>query len=63
MMGAAIGFITSDPMPLSQRIGIRLARTAHTVELTSDPRPPHNDSCVIDLRGNILAKRARLPWV
>ena len=26
-MGAAIGFITSDPMPVSRRIGIRLART------------------------------------
>jgi hypothetical protein len=24
-MGAAIGFITSDPIPLAQRIGIRLA--------------------------------------
>ena len=27
-IGAAIGFITSEPMPLSQRIGIRLASTA-----------------------------------
>jgi len=30
-MGAAIGFITSEPMPLAQRIGMRLARTAQTV--------------------------------
>src|ERR1700730_12496098 len=30
-MGAAIGFITSEPMPDSQRIGMRLARTTHTV--------------------------------
>ena len=30
-IGAAIGFITSEPMPDSQRIGTRLARTAHTV--------------------------------
>ena len=27
-MGAAIGFITSEPMPVSQRIGTRLASTA-----------------------------------
>ena len=30
-MGAAIGFMTSEPMPDSQRIGTRLASTAHTV--------------------------------
>ena len=30
-IGAAIGFITSEPIPDSQRIGIRLARTAVTV--------------------------------
>jgi hypothetical protein len=30
-MGAAIGFMTSEPMPDSQRIGMRLARTAQTV--------------------------------
>jgi hypothetical protein len=30
-IGAAIGFMTSEPMPDSQRIGARLARTAHTV--------------------------------
>src|SRR5438874_1874266 len=30
-IGAAIGFITSEPIPLAQRIGIRLARTAQTV--------------------------------
>ena len=30
-MGAAIGFITSEPIPLSQRMGTRLARTAQTV--------------------------------
>ena len=31
-IGAAIGFITSDPIPLSQRIRVRLASTAVTVE-------------------------------
>jgi hypothetical protein len=30
-IGAAIGFITSDPTPVSHRIGTRLARTAATV--------------------------------
>src|SRR6266436_3898999 len=30
-IGAAIGFITSEPMPDSHRIGTRLARTAQTV--------------------------------
>ena len=30
-MGAAMGFITSDPMPDSQRIGARLRMTAVTV--------------------------------
>ena len=30
-IGAAIGFITSEPMPDSQRIGTRLASTAQTV--------------------------------
>jgi hypothetical protein len=30
-IGAAIGFITSEPMPDSQRIGTRLERTAQTV--------------------------------
>ena len=30
-IGAAMGFITSEPMPLPQRIGIRLASTAATV--------------------------------
>ena len=30
-IGAAIGFITSEPIPDSQRVGIRLARTAQTV--------------------------------
>ena len=30
-IGAAIGFMTSEPMPDSQRIGTRLASTAHTV--------------------------------
>src|SRR6185437_12544422 len=30
-IGAAIGFITSDPTPVSHRIGARLARTAITV--------------------------------
>src|SRR5271169_1705556 len=30
-MGAAIGFMTSEPIPLAQRMGIRLARTALTV--------------------------------
>src|SRR5580700_230185 len=30
-IGAAMGFITSEPIPVSQRIGMRLARTAHTV--------------------------------
>ena len=30
-IGAAIGFMTSEPMPDSQRIGTRLARTAQTV--------------------------------
>jgi hypothetical protein len=30
-MGAAIGFITLEPVPLSQRIGIKLASTAVTV--------------------------------
>lgn len=29
-IGAAIGFITSEPIPLAHRIGIRLARTALT---------------------------------
>src|ERR1700730_17858152 len=26
-----MGFMTSEPIPVSQRIGMRLARTAHTV--------------------------------
>ena len=30
-IGAAIGFITSEPMPVSQRIGTKLASTAVTV--------------------------------
>ena len=30
-IGAAIGFITSEPIPLSNRIGMRLASTAVTV--------------------------------
>ena len=30
-IGAAMGFITSDPTPVSHRIGARLARTAATV--------------------------------
>jgi hypothetical protein len=30
-IGAAMGFITSEPIPLSQRMGKRLARTAVTV--------------------------------
>jgi len=30
-MGAAIGFITSEPIPDSHRIGARLAKTATTV--------------------------------
>jgi hypothetical protein len=30
-IGAAIGFITSEPIPLSHKIGMRLARTAVTV--------------------------------
>ena len=30
-IGAAIGFITSEPTPDSHRIGTRLARTANTV--------------------------------
>ena len=30
-MGAAIGFITSEPMPDSQKIGTRLARTAQII--------------------------------
>jgi hypothetical protein len=29
--GAAIGFITSEPMPLSHRMGVKLARRAVTV--------------------------------
>lgn len=30
-IGAAIGFITSEPMPLSHKMGMKLARTAVTV--------------------------------
>jgi len=30
-IGAAIGFITSEPIPVTHWIGIRLARTAETV--------------------------------
>lgn len=30
-MGAAMGFITSESIPASQRIGMRLAKTAVTV--------------------------------
>ena len=30
-IGAAIGFITSEPMPDSHKMGMRLARTAVTV--------------------------------
>ena len=30
-MGAAIGFMTTEPMPDSHRISTRLARAAHTV--------------------------------
>ncbi len=30
-IGAAMGFITSEPIPVSQRMGRRLARTAVTV--------------------------------
>jgi hypothetical protein len=30
-MGAAMGFMTSEPMPLAHRMGIKLAKTAGTV--------------------------------
>ena len=30
-MGAAIGFMTSEPTPVFHKMGIRLARTTHTV--------------------------------
>ena len=36
-IGAAIGFITSEPMPLSHRIGARLSITTATVTITWHP--------------------------
>jgi hypothetical protein len=32
-IGAAIGYMTSEPTPVSHRIGMRLARTTHGHEL------------------------------
>ena len=54
-MGAAIGFITSEPTPVSHRIGIRLASTAeppYNVILENDDY--HSQEFVIDVLRKVL---------
>ena len=65
-MGAAIGFITSEPIPVPQRIGIRLARTAITVSRATSGEGP----CLMSLtlsrtatgRINQIGRSSRAPY-
>jgi hypothetical protein len=51
----AIGFITSDPIPLAHRIGIKLARTAQTVISFGRSRAQHLNGGLLNTG---LGKRA-----
>jgi hypothetical protein len=59
-IGAAIGFITSDPTPVSHRIGTRLARTAATVPFPAR-RPNHHPRgrVLMTLRNALSRSRGR----
>ena len=61
-MGAAMGFITSEPMPVSHRIGARLASTAQTVISLGRRRctAPSMAACFnVSLRERMSCRNAR----
>jgi hypothetical protein len=49
-IGAAIGFMTSDPIPVSHHMGARLRITAVTViKLRTKPLDGRIDCCLFDI--------------